>query len=77
MIEISIIVQVRECGPNGPGRIAIGLARYSTKKAVPDRNAEKKFRDALDRAIEQREAQARETAELASRQSQLFQEADA
>jgi hypothetical protein len=80
MIEVSIIVQLREVTEDGrKGRCAIGVAKLQSPTATPQKSWGRYFEDASRRALTQRHAQLEGLHTAAPRDPQLslqFQAAD-
>lgn len=71
MLKISVIVEIRELGPHGPGRAAVGIAQKNVPNLAPQKSWSSLFFDALRRAMGKRSEHLQEIARLA-RQSDLF-----
>ena len=74
MIEVSIIVQLREVAGEKRGRIAVGFARGSTEAFADRPKWARLFFSALDRAVAKRRANLSEIRELANSPGPLFEE---
>jgi hypothetical protein len=78
MIEVSIIVQLREVTEdNRKGRCAVGVAQFKAPSATPQKSWNRQFEDASRRALTQRHAMIERNHLADPRQEQLgllFQE---
>jgi hypothetical protein len=74
VIEISIIVQVREVAGDKKGRIAVGFSKILTETLVPQKSWTKNFLAAVDRAAAQRRRSIAEIQRIATEELPLFRE---
>lgn len=74
MIEISIIVQIREVAGDKKGRIAVGFSKIEAETLVPTKAWSKNFFAALDRAISKRRDNLHEISRIANEEPPLFRE---
>ena len=74
MMEISILVEIREVRGDKRGRSAVGFSKIRTETLVPKKEWAKNFFAALDRAIAGRRRNLAEIARLAAEELPLFRE---
>ena len=66
MFQLSVIIQIRECGPHGqPGRPAVGTIVWLVDRLIPDKKWREHFDAALRRALTRRQEHLTELALLA------------
>lgn len=74
MIEISIIVQVREVAGEKKGRIAVGFSKLETETLTPKKEWSRNFFAALDRASANRRKNLAEIQRIADEPLPLWKE---
>lgn len=74
MIEISIIVQLREIAGAKAGRISVGFSKIETETLMPKKIWSQSFFAALDRAISKRRRNLLEIERIATEEPPLFRE---
>jgi poly(A) polymerase Pap1 len=72
MIEISIVVQIREVAGDKKGRIAIGFSKIETETLVPKKVWSRNFFAAVERAIANRRKNLEEIQRIAREELPLF-----
>jgi hypothetical protein len=74
MIEISLIVQIREVAGEKKGRIAVGFAKWNVEELIPKKKWSQYFFDALHRATMNRAKNLDEIRRIATEEPPLFRE---
>ncbi|HLZ12536.1 MAG TPA: hypothetical protein VKP58_08110 [Candidatus Acidoferrum sp.] len=74
MIEIAIIVQVREVVADKKGRIAVGFSKIEAEKLIPKKVWSRNFFAALERAIANRRKNLEEIERIANEPLPLWKE---
>ena len=74
MIEIALIVQIREVAGDKRGRLAVGFAKWTVENLVPSKKWSNYFFDALHRATLDRARKLEEIRRLANEEPPLFRE---
>jgi hypothetical protein len=74
MFEISLIVQIRETAGGKVGRLAVGFAKWTTEKLLPEKKWSQHFFDALRRAMANRQKNLDEIRRIANEEPPLFRE---
>jgi hypothetical protein len=74
LIEIAIIVQIREVAGDKRGRIAVGFSKIEAETLVPKKTWSRNFFAALDRAIVNRRKNVAEIQRIATEEPPLFRE---
>lgn len=73
MIEIAVIVQIREVAGEKKGRLAVGFSKFTRETLLPEKKWSEYFFDALRRAMKNREIYLAEVPAIASEQRPLFE----
>jgi len=74
VIEIAIIVQVREVVADKKGRIAVGFSKIEAEKLIPKKVWSRNFFAALERAIANRRKNLEEIERIANEPLPLWKE---
>ncbi len=74
MIEIAIIVQIREVVADKKGRIAVGFSKIEAEKLIPKKVWSRNFFAALDRAMANRRKNLEEIERIANEPLPLWKE---
>ena len=73
MIQVSVIIELREVGPRGAGRAAVGYAKRTAENALAVAELVKHLgKTALTNALRRRQENLDELAEIARDQIKLF-----
>jgi len=74
VIEIAIIVQIREVVADKKGRIAVGFSKIEAEKLIPKKVWSRNFFAALDRAMANRRKNLEEIERIANEPLPLWKE---
>jgi hypothetical protein len=72
MIEIAVIVQIKDAGGQGKGRMGVGFAKFTRETLVPEKAWSEYFFDALRRAMKNRQVNLEDVRALVNEQRPLF-----
>ncbi|MHB8613973.1 MAG: hypothetical protein ACYDAL_16350 [Candidatus Dormibacteraceae bacterium] len=74
MIEIAIIVQIKDVGPHGSrGRMGVGFAKWQIETLIPQKKWAEFFFDALRRAMKNRQINLEDVRRLADEKRPLLE----
>jgi hypothetical protein len=72
VIEIAIIVQIKDVGGHGKGRMGVGFSKFTRETLLPEKKWSEYFFDALRRAMKNRQVNLEDVRKLVSEQRPLF-----